>query len=374
MAGTTEQTVTASLRLVAWEITRRCNLSCAHCRASSEDRFYEDELSIDESYQVIDGVRSVGQPILILTGGEPLVRPDVFEIAGYAVKKGLRVVMGTNGTLITKALAAKLSEVPVSRVSVSLDFPTAEKQDVFRGRAGAYQEALNGIANALDAGIEIQINSTITRQNIADLPDLLGLAADIGAVAFHPFMLVPTGRGQSLASEELSAEQYEEALTWIHDKQIELRDSLFIKPTDAPQYMRILKQRLSKANGIQEPAPPTASRSMQSITRGCLAGTGFCFISYRGGVQGCGYMDIEAGNVRNHSFAEVWSNAPLFNELRDFSNLKGKCGICEFRNICGGCRARAYASTGDHLESEPNCLYQPQGKHNLKDAEDEEDR
>jgi heme b synthase len=347
------------LHLVAWEITRRCNLFCAHCRASSEDEQYEDEFSIQECYQLIDDIAKVGKPILILTGGEPLARADVLEIARYGIGKRLRVVMGTNGTLITKEMAAELKKVPVSRLAVSLDFPTPELQDEFRGKPGAYQEALDGIANAREAGIEIQINSTITKLNVAYLPDLLELSLKVGAMAFHPFMLVPTGRGKSLVSQELSPQQYEETLNWIYDKQLELGDSIFFKPTDAPHYMRVLKQRQSEAYRSENDGSPSFPNPMQTITRGCLAGTGFCFISHQGRVQGCGYLDVEAGNVRHQPFSEIWANAPLFQQLRDLSNIKGKCGACEYKRICGGCRARAYESTGDYLEAEPYCIYEP---------------
>ena len=347
------------LHLVAWEITRRCNLFCAHCRASSENEQYADELSLEECQQLINEIIKVGKPILILTGGEPLARPDVMEIAKYGVSKGLRVVMGTNGTLITKALAIELKKVPVSRLAVSLDFPVPDLQDEFRGKSGAYREALEGIANARKAGIEIQINSTVTRLNVKYLADLLELSLKVGAVAFHPFMLVPTGRGKSLESQELSPYQYEETLNWIYDKQRELGDRIFFKPTDAPHYMRVLKQRESKAPDCPSSNATSAHHPMQTITRGCLAGTGFCFVSHRGSVQGCGYLDIEAGNIRKQPFSEIWADALLFKQLRDLANIKGKCGICEYKRICGGCRARAYEATGDYLEAEPYCIYEP---------------
>ncbi len=350
------------LQLVAWEITRRCNLFCAHCRASSENETYENELSIQECYQLIDEIIKVGKPILILTGGEPLARADVLQIARYGVNAGLKVVMGTNGTLITREVATELKTVPVSRLAVSLDFPTPELQDRFRGKPGAYQEALEGIAHARDAGIEIQINSTITRLNVDYLSDLLNLSLEVGAMAFHPFLLVPTGRGKSLESHELSPRQYEETLNWIYEKQLELGDTIFFKPTDAPHYLRVVKQRQGKAFDHQYPMSRSAHQPMQTISRGCLAGTGFCFISHRGSVQGCGYLDIEAGNIRNQPFSEIWANAPLFRQLRDLSNIKGKCGACEYKRICGGCRARAYEATGDCLEAEPYCVYVPQRK------------
>ena len=349
------------LQLVAWELTRSCNLFCAHCRGSAGHGEYGDELSTRECFRLIDEILEVGRPILILTGGEPLMRPEVFLIGEYAVSRGLRVVMGTNGTLVTGEMAAKLKEVPVSRLGISLDFPVDRLQDSFRGKAGAFKAAIDGIVNARHAGVEIQINSTITKLNVNYLDGLLALALQMGAVAFHPFLLVPTGRGKGLESVELSPHEYEETLNWIYDKQVELGDRIFFKPTDAPHYLRIVRQR-EKQNRHALPATgPRASthHSSSAITRGCLAGTGFCFISYQGKVKGCGYLDVEAGDIRQKSFGQIWTDSALFRELRDLSNIKGKCGICQYKRICGGCRARAYELTGDYLQAEPYCVYEP---------------
>jgi len=359
-----EKNMSPRLQMVAWEITRSCNLFCAHCRSSSTAGAYKDELSTEECLCLIDRIVEVGKPVLILTGGEPLLRQGLFQIAGHAVKKGLRVVMGTNGTLITENVAAKLKETPISRVAVSIDFPTKELQDKFRGKAGAFEAAISGIARLRQAGVEIQINSTITRLNVKYLNELLGLALEAGAVAFHPFMLVPTGRGKGLEAVELSPEEYEQTLNWVYDRQKDLGSSIFFKPTDAPHYQRIVRQRSSRTNpqGIlpgEKSANKNRKDAVNSMTRGCLAGTGFCFISHRGRVQGCGYLDVEAGNIRDKSFGEIWTNSTLFRELRDLSNIKGKCSICEYKVVCGGCRARAYESTGDYLEAEPYCIYEP---------------
>lgn len=344
------------LQLVAWEVTRRCNLFCAHCRASATDVCYENELSTQECFKIIDEIVAVSKPIIILTGGEPLMRPDIYEIGQYAVSKGLKVVMGSNGTLIDDNVAARLKAIPVSRIGVSLDFPTPKLQDDFRGKPGAYEAAVSGIKKARAAGIEIQINSTVTRMNAGYLGDLLALALQVGAVAFHPFLLVPTGRGKGLESVALSPQQYEDTLNWIYDRQVELGDRMFFKPTDAPHYLRIMKQR---QKGDQSAAPANHHPSPHAITRGCLAGTGFCFISHQGRVQGCGYLDVTAGNVREQSFSQIWNESPLFRNLRNLAGIKGKCGACEYKRICGGCRARAYEATGDYLEAEPYCIYQP---------------
>lgn len=359
-----KETIIPRLQMVAWEITRSCNLFCAHCRSSSTADAYEDELSTEECLRLIDDILEVGKPVIILSGGEPLLRHDLFQIAKYAVTKGLRVVMGTNGTLISDNIAAKLKEVPVSRVAISIDFPTAELQDKFRGKSGAFEAAISGIARLRQAGVEVQINSTITRLNVQYLNELLALALESGAVAFHPFMLVPTGRGKGLEAVEMSPQEYEQTLNWVYDKQKELGNSMFFKPTDAPHYQRIMMQRAREGNPQtislgEKPATKTGTEGISSITRGCLAGTSFCFISHRGIVQGCGYLDVEAGSIRDKSFKQIWTNATLFRKLRDLSNLKGKCGICEYKRVCGGCRARAYESTGDYLAAEPYCIYQP---------------
>ncbi|MFC1942523.1 radical SAM protein [Chloroflexota bacterium] len=350
--------ITPKLQLVAWELTGSCNLFCAHCRGSAMPDPCENELTTAECFHLVDQIIEVGNPILILTGGEPMMRRDVFEIAGYAAGKGLRVVMGTNGTLITEEIARTLKEIPISRLGISLDFPTAGPQDDFRGQTGAFDAAMAGIAHARQAGIDVQINSTITKLNVHLLDNLLNLALEIKAVAFHPFLLVPTGRGKGLESVELPPEQYEQTLNWIYDRQVELGDRIFFKPTDAPHYLRVLKQRQKQA-GQAKPEPGNSRHPANAITRGCLAGTGFCFISSQGKVKGCGYLDVSAGDIRKNSFAEVWNGSPLFNSLRNLNNLKGKCGICEYKRICGGCRARAYETTGDYLQSEPYCIYEP---------------
>jgi heme b synthase len=351
--------ITPGLQLVAWEITRSCNLFCAHCRAAADEGQYRDELTTPECYRLIDQILEVGHPIIILTGGEPLVRKDVFRIASYTVAHGLRVVMGTNGTLITAEIASQMKSIPISRVGISLDFPDAELQDEFRGKAGAFQAAMTGIAHARQAGVAVQINATVTRLNVNYLDRLLSLALELGAVAFHPFLLVPTGRGKGLESAELSPQEYEETLNWIYEKQQELGDRIFFKPTDAPHYLRIVSQRRKTAPANTVP-PAGHGHPANALTRGCLAGTGFCFISHRGKVKGCGYLDVEAGDVRQQTFDRVWFDSPLFNCLRDLSNIKGKCGVCEYKMVCGGCRARAYESTGDYLEAEPYCIYQPE--------------
>ena len=250
--------LTPKLQLVAWEMTQRCNLLCAHCRGSSTSEIYDNELTLEESYRLVDQILEVGNPILILTGGEPLSHPHFFEIAQYAAGKGMRVVMGTNGTLITKEIATRLKQIPIARVGISLDFPNTEEQDEFRGKSGAFKEALAGLAYCREVGIPTQINSTITKLNVHYLDKLLDLAFEVGAIAFHPFLLVPTGRGKALEALELPPEEYEKTLNWIYDKQKELGDRMFFKPTDAPHYLRVMKQRSHGQEQPQDQGHPDA--------------------------------------------------------------------------------------------------------------------
>lgn len=343
----------AELRLVAWETTRNCNLNCAHCRASATMGPYSGELDTAASFRLLDQIREVGQPIVILTGGEPLLRPDIFDIAKYGADKGLRMVMAPNGTLVNDENAAKMAASGIQRISISLDGSTRERHDSFRGVPGAYDAAMNGIQSAKKAGIEFQINTTISKLNYNQIPAILKLAEDLGAVALHIFLLVPTGRGKYIIDQEISSEEYETTLNWFYDQRDKTR--LQLKATCAPHYYRILRQR-AKADGK---SVSFQTHGLDAVTRGCLGGTGFCFISHTGVVQPCGFLDLNSGDVTRQSFADVWNHSEIFTALRNYSNLKGKCGACEYKGVCGGCRARAYEATGDYLAEEPLCNYQP---------------
>ena len=343
----------ATLRLVAWEITRNCNLDCMHCRASATMGPYTGELDTRASLRLLDQIAEVGSPIVILTGGEPLLRPDLFDIARYGTDKGLRMVMAPNGTLITPDTAEKMKAAGIKRISISLDGATREVHDRFRGVDGAFDGALEGIRLAREAGIEFQINTTITKTNLAEIPGIMALAEELGAEAHHIFLLVPTGRGKYIVDQAIDAEEYEQTLNWFYDQRE--TTSLQLKATCAPHYYRILRQR-SKEEGK---SVTFQTHGMDAVTRGCLAGTGFCFISHVGIVQTCGFLSVDCGDVTKRSFADIWRDSDVFTTLRDFANLKGKCGDCEFKRVCGGCRARAFEATGDYLAEEPLCAYQP---------------
>ncbi|WDP86629.1 MAG: heme b synthase [Desulfobacter sp.] len=342
-----------TLRLVAWETTRRCNLSCKHCRALAEDHPYENELSTQDSFKLLDQIRQVGTPIIILTGGEPLLRDDIFDIAAYGNKIGLRMVMAPNGTLLNQENVAKLKASGIKRISVSLDGASPETHDDFRGLKNAFKQTLKGIETAKAAGLDFQVNTTITKTNLDEIPRILALAEELGAVAHHIFLLVPTGRGKYIVDSAIDAQEYEKTLNWFYDQQSKTK--LQLKATCAPHYYRILRQR-AKADGQKV---NFETHGLDAVTRGCLAGTGFCFISHVGRVQTCGFLDVTCGDITQQTFKEVWENSEVFNKLRNFNNLEGKCSICEFKQVCGGCRARAYEATGSYLAEEPLCSYQP---------------
>src|SRR3990170_2515996 len=263
------------LQHVAWEITRSCNLLCSHCRASAHKGGYEGELTTEECFRVIDQILEVGKPMIILTGGEPLLRPDVLEIGKYAADRGLRVVMGTNGTLLNEEMAAKLKAIPVACVGVSLDFPNAARHDDFRCKVGTFDAAMSGINNARQAGIDIQINSTISKLNVAYLDELTSLAMDIGAKSFHPFLLVPTGRGKDIEASELSPEEYEQTLNRILDKTAELRGKLAMRPICAPHFMRISRQRAKQSGEVAPPASHPGAASGHPAAAGGHPGRSF---------------------------------------------------------------------------------------------------
>jgi heme b synthase len=343
----------SALRLVAWETTRNCNLSCIHCRASATLGPYDGELDTQEGFRLLDQIAEVSRAIVILTGGEPLLRPDIFEIAAYGNRLGLRMVMAPNGTLITDDIARRLAEAGIQRLSISLDGATADTHDEFRKVPGAFAGALRGIEHIKRAGIPFQINTTVTQVNLEQIPKIQQLAVELGAVAHHIFLLVPTGRGKYIVDKAISAEEYEHTLNWFYDQRG--KTPLELKATCAPHYYRILRQR-SAAEGT---SVSFQTHGLDAVTRGCLGGIGFCFVSHVGDVQPCGFLGTICGNVRRASFAEIWKHSEVFTALRDYDRLEGKCGLCEFKRVCGGCRARAYEATGDYLAEEPLCSHIP---------------
>ncbi len=333
-------------RVIAWEVTRSCPLSCKHCRAAAQNTPYEGELTTDEARRMLASIATFAKPVLILTGGEPLLRPDVYEMAAYARDLGMRPVLATCGSLLTDEAARKLKAAGIATISISIDGADAESHDAFRGTDGAFAAALTGIETAQRAGIDVQINTTVTKDNVDELADILEIAVDSGAKVFNPFLLVPTGRGKELADREMSPSQYEQTLRWLARQQG--CDDIGIRVTCAPHFQRIVREMGLEDAGIHGGG-------------GCLGGKSFAFVSHRGKVQCCGFLDVEAGDLRDHGmdFRKVWEGSALFADLRDTGRYKGRCGGCEFVAVCGGCRARAYTILDDYLQEEPFCLHVP---------------
>lgn len=342
-------------RLVAWETTRTCYLKCLHCRASATSGICEGELTTEEAEKLLTNLASFAKPILILTGGEPMMRKDIFHLARFGTDLGMRVVMSPCGGLITPETAKQIKESGIQRISISLDGATAESHDAFRGVPGAFESSMAGLQHAKDAGIEFQINTTVTKHNLHELEDILSLAIRLGAAAFDPFLLVPTGRGKELADMEITPAEYEKTLNWIYEKSRSL--PLHFKPTCAPHYYRIFRQREEKAGRTVTPQ----THGMAAMTKGCMGGQGFAFVSYRGIVQICGFLEAPCGDLRadNFDFKKIWETSPVFMQMRTPADYNGRCGACEYHSVCGGCRARAFARTGEYMDEEPYCVYVP---------------
>ena len=403
---------TPPCRVIAWEVTRRCNLACLHCRASAQNIPYNQELSLAEASQLIQSFPKTGSPLVIFTGGEPLLRSDIFELVSLVKAQGLRAAISVNGTLLNAYNVAKMKESGISRCSISLDGENAITHDRFRGVPGAFEQALRGIALLRKEALSFQINTTITPHNLHSLAGMLNLCKQLGAVAWHIFLLVPVGRGKNL--QGLNPESYEKALNWIYN-QAQVED-IEIKPTCAPQYNRLASLKIpnhtltNSINGHTEnqtnesaktgntdaphaspsfvnihasssmpsstpsylynptsspmpnPAPklahiPTLEHGHRLKSRGCLGGLSFCFISHLGQVQPCGYLELNCGNVREKPFPLIWQNSQIFQNLRNPQTYTGQCGTCRYHNICGGCRARALAHSGNYLHDDPVCLF-----------------
>jgi AdoMet-dependent heme synthase len=346
------------LRLVAWETTRRCHLQCKHCRGAARDERYEGELTEAEGKRLIDSIASFAKPILILTGGEPMLREDIYRLARHATDREIRVVMSPCGHLITKETAALIKNSGIQRISISLDGSNPATHDAFRGVPGAFEAALNGIRHMQDARVEFQINTTVTKHNCGELEDILDLAKKLGAVVFNPFFLVPTGRGAAIADFELSPAEYEKALMWVCEKSS--TEPIEVRPTCAPHFNRIAGRSRDRSTAADVQG---GSHGHHGVSRGCLGGAEFIFVSHRGRVQPCGFLDLECGDVRASDFdlKKIYETSPQFLSIRNRAGYNGKCGVCDYLPVCGGCRARAYEATGDYLGEEPYCVYTPRG-------------
>ena len=360
--------------IIFWELTRACLLACKHCRAKAQTKRHSDELTTEEAYRVIDQILTFGKPIIVITGGDPLMREDLLEIIEYATSKGLRVAVAFSGTkLATKRKIEKLKDAGVSRIAISLDGSNPEIHDHFRGKTGTFEISLKILEYAKDVGLSRQVNTTVTKYNIFDLPNIMKLCLDMDVTLWDLFFIVPTGR----AKPDLmpSAQEFEDVLCWLYD--VGKKTPLNVKSSAACHFRRIeymrdrglyniklsetyykLKAKLDELKYDKKDNKKVEKDGIRRIV-GITDGRGMLFISHIGEVYPSGFLPIVAGNVREKTLKEIYLNSPIFRDLRDPNKLKGKCGICEFRFICGGSRARAYAMTGDYLAPEPMCIYVP---------------
>ncbi len=328
--------------LISWNLTKMCNLRCPHCYMDA-GRKAENELTTEECLPLIDEMKALGTEMLILTGGEPLLRRDIYDIARYASSQGIWVVMGTNGVLLDDEVAQKMIECGVRGVAISIDSLDPAKHDHFRGGPNAWEHSVRALDICRANGLQVVVQTTIMDMNYAEIPQMLAFAREKGAWSFNLYFLVQTGRGQRM--NDLSSERTEAMLSNLVDWQDQHRPML-VRSKCAPQFKQIAYEK--GVGGLE--------------SGGCMAGTQYCRITPQGDVTPCPYMTVVAGNVRDQSFGEIWRTSFVLNELRDPSQLKGRCGRCEFKELCGGCRCRAYAATGDYLQEDPACRYQPTGR------------
>lgn len=347
--------------IVIWETTQACDLACVHCRACAQPVRSRLELSTDEAKRLIDEVAALRAPVFVLTGGDPLKRPDIFELVEYASTHGVRISLTPSATpLLTQEAIHKLKQCGLARLAISLDGPSAEIHDAFRRVRGSYDWTLRAVRWAREIGLPVQINTTITRHNLQYLDSMIAVLEQLDIALWSVFFLVPTGRGSAIGL--ISAEEFEQVFEKLYETSHRVKFD--IKSTEAQHYRRFLLQRRTeekrKGNGHSLPALGMGTPDgIGRAPRGINDGKGFVFISHLGEVFPSGFLPVSAGNVRKQSLTEIYRHSPLFVSLRDSTNLEGKCGICEFREICGGSRARAYALTGDVFAEEPCCVWQP---------------
>ncbi len=348
---------------IAWEVTRACAYACVHCRADALHTPDPNELTTEESLHLIDRLADFGSPILIFTGGDPMMRRDLHELIAYATQKGLRCSLTPTATALpTTARLEKVRDAGIRRIALSLDAPSAEIHDEFRQVKGSWQRTMDILHRAQSIGISVQVNTTVAKHNVDILADMVPFLQEVGAVQWSLFFLVPTGRAQ--ASNMISPEEHERTFNWPYG--LSKTAPFDIKSTAAPMYRRVAIERKRAEQSGDSPvtfqgAGFQYADGLNRPTRGVNDGNGFLFISHVGDIQPSGFLPLTAGNVRTDDVIDVYRHSQLFTDLRTPDKIKGRCGICEYRDVCGGQRGRAYGVTGDYLESDPACLYIPQG-------------
>ena len=348
---------------IAWEVTRACAYACVHCRADAMHTPDPNELNTEEALRLIDRLAEFGSPILIFTGGDPMMRKDLHELISYAAQKGLRCSLTPTATALpTTARLEKVRDAGIRRIALSLDAPRPEIHDEFRQVKGSWQRTMDILHRAQSIGVSVQVNTTVAKHNVDILDEMVPFLQEVGAVQWSLFFLVPTGRAQ--AENMISPEQHERVFNWLYD--LSKNAPFDIKATAAPMYRRVAIERKRAEQGADQPvtfqgAGFQYADGLNRPTRGVNDGNGFLFISHVGDIQPSGFLPITAGNVRTDDVVDVYRHSQIFTDLRTPDKIKGRCGICEYRDVCGGQRGRAYGVTGDYLESDPACLYIPQG-------------
>ena len=344
------------VQAVSWNITRLCNLKCTHCYLPAgfvdtnefPSGYYRDtELTQSQCFRVIDQIAKINPNILlILTGGEPLLRPDILQISDYAARTGFLVVMGTNGVLLNDETVQRMSDHGVAGAGISLDAVDPVNHDKFRGMDGAWEGTMNGIEALKRANLDFLVQTSVTQWNYDEIPQIVDFAYELGAKVFNLYFLVRTGRGKTVM--DITPAQYEGMLSTLFELQAQYRGKMLVAAKCAPHYKRVIYEQQSDSPFLQ--AYPSGT---------CPCGIYYCRITPEGDLTPCPYMPVSVGNLKEESFATLWNQSKVFQELRDRKLLEGKCGICEFRDVCGGCRARAYALTDNYLAEDPSCDYQP---------------
>jgi radical SAM protein len=346
--------------IAIWEVTQACDLACVHCRASAQPERDPAELSTAEGKALIDEIAAWKVPVFVLTGGDPIKRPDLFELIDYARTAGVHVSLTPSATpLLTQQVVQRLKHAGLARLAVSLDGATAGTHDAFRGMSGSYARTLNAVEWANAAGLPVQINTTFSRRNIGEIDAIVALIEQLHITLWSVFFLVPTGRGK--LDDLLSAEEFERVFERLH--LLSKSASFDIKTTEAQHYRRFVLQKrvLARRAGAPEMQATVSQDAIGRAPRGLNDGKGFVFISHKGDVFPSGFMPVSGGNIREEKLATIYRESELFRGLRDTSKLEGKCGKCEFKEICGGSRARAFALSGNPFGQEPCCAYVPRG-------------
>jgi len=339
--------------LVIWEATQACDLACVHCRASAQSERNERELTTEQGYRLLDEIRSFGEPLMVFTGGDPLKRPDLYDLIRYSVKIGLRTNVTPSATpLLTAEAIDGFKEAGVTRMAISLDGPDVASHDEFRGVDGTFERAMFALRHARDIGLDTQLQTTVTRRNMGRLQEMAEIAKEVRTKMWSLFFLIVTGR--ALENDDLRADEYEKVFEFMYE--LSKTAPFGVKTTEAMHYRRYVAQRVKAEHGVTE---NENAKGVAWRTAGVSDGKGFVFVSHQGDIFPSGFLPVTGGNVLRDSLVDVYRNSSLFRTLRDTTQRGGKCGLCEYQKVCGGSRSRAFALTGDYLAEDPRCVYQP---------------